>query len=74
MWSIHMYMQLGCSASVAITLTAEAASASEMLNYLDALQIDARLANVVLVSHAVQVQTPGSPLRFQLRASWGGTP
>lgn len=57
-----------------VSLTAEAANATEMLNYLQALQSDARFANVVLLSHAVEVQTPGSPLRFQLRASWGETP
>lgn len=62
------------AATRSVSLTAEAANATEMLNYLDALQSDARFANVVLVSHAVQVQTPGSPLRFQLRARWGEAP
>ncbi len=57
-----------------ISLTAEAAGPDEMLNYLQALQVDKRFTNVVLVSHQIQLQASGTPLRFQLRASWGGTP
>lgn len=57
-----------------ITLTAEAASPGEMLGYLQALQADKHLANVVLMSHQVQLQTPGKPLRFKLHANWGETP
>lgn len=57
-----------------ITLTAEAASPGEMLGYLQALQADKHLANVVLMTHQVQLQTPGKPLRFKLRANWGETP
>jgi hypothetical protein len=45
-----------------------------MLSYLGALQRDDRLNTVVLVSHQVQAQTPGTPVRFQVQAGWGGTP
>lgn len=57
-----------------IALTAEAANPADMLKYLQILQGDARLADVTLVSHQVQLQSPGNPIRFQLRASWGEAP
>lgn len=62
------------AATRSVALTAEASNATEMLNYLQALQDDPRLTHVVLVSHALQPQVPGTPLRFRLRANWGGTP
>ena len=61
------------AAKRSIALTAEAASATEMLDYLRALQSDKRLSGVTLVSHQVQAQAPGAPLRFQIQASWGVT-
>ena len=54
-----------------VRLTAEARNSQEMLIYLSALQRDTRLSAVVLVSHLVQVQSPGSPVRFQINANWG---
>jgi Tfp pilus assembly protein PilN len=54
-----------------IRITAEARTAPDMLAYLGALQREPRLSSVVLVSHQVQVQAPGAPVRFQLRAVWG---
>jgi Tfp pilus assembly protein PilN len=54
-----------------IRLTAEARNPQDMLAYLDALQRDTRLSTVVLVSHQVQAQSPGSPVRFQIQAGWG---
>lgn len=54
-----------------IRLTAEARDASAMLTYLGELQKDRRLSSVVLVSHQVQVQAPGTPVRFQIQAGWG---
>jgi Tfp pilus assembly protein PilN len=61
-------------AKKSIRLTAEARSTQEMLAYLGALQRDDRLNTVVLVSHQVQIQAPGTPVRFQVQAGWGGTP
>jgi Tfp pilus assembly protein PilN len=55
-----------------LRLTAEARSAQDMLGYLSALQRDSRLSSVVLVSHQVQAQAPGTPVRFQVQAAWGG--
>jgi hypothetical protein len=52
-------------------LTAEARNEQDMLSYLAALQQDARLYGVLLVSHQVQVQAPGAPIRFQMQAGWG---
>jgi hypothetical protein len=40
-----------------------------MLDFLEALRAQ-DLREVVLVSHQVQAQTPGTPLRFQARAVW----
>ena len=55
-----------------VTLTAEAANPTAMLDYLQELQNDGRLSGVNLVSHQVQLLTPGTPVRFQLKAGWGG--
>jgi len=57
-----------------IRLTAEARDTKEMLVYLATLQRDPRLSAVVLVSHQVQVQSPGTPVRFQIQAGWGTLP
>jgi Tfp pilus assembly protein PilN len=57
-----------------VALTAEAAEPKDMLNYIRALQDDHRLSGVILVSHQVQVQATGTPLRFQVQAHWGDTP
>lgn len=55
-----------------LRLTAEARTSQDMLAYLAALQRDERLGAVVLVSHQVQAQVPGAPVRFQIQAAWGG--
>lgn len=57
-----------------IRLTAEARDAKDMLVYLGTLQRDPRLSAAVLVSHQVQAQSPGAPVRFQIQAGWGGAP
>jgi hypothetical protein len=57
-----------------LSLTAEAAGPTEMLSYLQLLQEDKRLANVMLISHQVQLQMPGTPTRFKVRANWGESP
>ena len=54
-----------------VRLTAEARDLHEMLVYVGTLQRDARLSSVVLVSHQVQAQAPGTPVRFQVQAAWG---
>jgi Tfp pilus assembly protein PilN len=54
-----------------IRLTAEARNPQHMLAYWRALQQDTRLSAVVLVSHQVQTQSPGAPVRFQIQAGWG---
>jgi hypothetical protein len=53
-----------------VRITAEAKTSGAMLDYLDALRAQS-LREVVLVSHQVQTQTPGAPVRFQARARWG---
>lgn len=55
-----------------LRLTAEARSPQDMLDYVSALQRDDRLNTVVLVSHQVQTMAPGTPVRFQVQAGWGG--
>lgn len=57
-----------------VRLTAEARDSTAMLDYLAALQHDARLSCVVLLSHQVQLQAPGTPIRFQVQAQWGEAP
>ncbi len=61
-------------AKQSVRLTAEARDTIEMVAYLAALQHDPRLSSVVLVSHQVQAQAPGTPVRFQVQAQWGETP
>lgn len=68
---------LGIEPSVAkrsVRLTAEARDDTEMLAYLAALQQDPQLSSVILASHQVQSQAPGTPVRFQIQASWGESP
>ncbi|MDH5540193.1 MAG: hypothetical protein OEY03_12385 [Rhizobacter sp.] len=55
-----------------LRLTAEARTLPDMLAYLGALQKDDRLSSVILLSHQVQAQVPGTPVRFQIQAGWGG--
>ena len=57
-----------------VVLSAETANAEDMLAYLRQLQQDPRLQDMHLVSHTVQAQSPGTPLRFQIEGLWGGTP
>jgi hypothetical protein len=53
-----------------VRIMAEAKDSTAMLDYLDALRAQS-LRDVVLVSHQVQAQSPGTPIRFQARALWG---
>jgi hypothetical protein len=57
-----------------VRLVAEARDPTDMLAYVASLQRDTRLSSVVLVSHQLQVQSPGTPVRFQVQAQWGETP
>lgn len=71
---IHTVAVLSIEPSVSkhsIRITAEAKTSQDMLAYLGALQREARLSSVVLVSHQVQAQAPGAPVRFQIQAAWG---
>jgi Tfp pilus assembly protein PilN len=58
------------SESATVRVQAEASSAETMLDYLEALQQDERLGSVVLTSHEVQTQRPGTPISFQIEADW----
>lgn len=62
------------TAKQSFRLTAEARDPEAMLAYLAALQKDRRLVSAFLVSHQVQLQTPGRPIRFQVQAGWGAAP
>jgi Tfp pilus assembly protein PilN len=61
------------AAKRSLRITAEARNAQDMLEYVGALQRDARLSGVVLSSHELQAKAPGTPVRFQVQAAWGGT-
>jgi hypothetical protein len=52
-----------------VRFTAEAKNSRAMLDFLEALRTQP-LREVVLVSHQVQTQTSGTPIRFQARARW----
>jgi len=71
---VHTVAVLSIEPSVSkrsIRITAESKSSQDMLAYLGALQREPRLSSVVLVSHQVQAQAPGAPVRFQVQAAWG---
>lgn len=55
-------------------ITAEASGTAQMLQYLRVLQAKPHLGDVALVSHQLQEQAPGTPLRFQVRATWDKQP
>jgi Tfp pilus assembly protein PilN len=57
-----------------VRLTAESRDPDGMVAYLHALQSDARLKRVILLSHQVQPEAAGSPVRFQIQAIWGNAP
>ncbi len=57
-------------ANRSVRLGAEARDSKAMLGYLAVLQHDVRLAQVVLIAHQAQLQTPGTPVRFQIQAQW----
>lgn len=53
-----------------LRITADARNADAMFDYLAQLKQQA-LTQVVLTSHQVQPQVPGTPIRFQVQARWG---
>jgi Tfp pilus assembly protein PilN len=55
-----------------IRLTAEAKDAAAMTSYIANLQHSPMLGRALLTSHQMQIQQPGTPLRFQVLAQWKG--
>lgn len=53
-----------------LRITADARNADAMLDYLAQLKQQS-LTQVVLTSHQLQAQSPGTPIRFQVQARWG---
>jgi len=53
-----------------VRVTAQAATAEDMVAYVAALESDARLADVVLANHQIERETAGRPVRFMLVAGW----
>ena len=49
---------------------AEARNAQGMLDYLERLRTDGRLAPAILQSHQVMLEDPSRPVRFTFSASW----
>lgn len=58
------------AARQSLRITADARSLDAMLDYLQQLQAWA-MQDVTLVSHQVQPQHPGMPIRFVVQARWG---
>jgi hypothetical protein len=54
-----------------VRITADARSADAMLDYVAQLKRRS-MAEVIVLSHQVQPQVPGTPIRFQLQAEWSG--
>jgi hypothetical protein len=54
-----------------VRITAEAKNAAAMLDYLEALH-GHQFTDIWLLSHQIQVQTPGTPTRFIVQLKWSG--
>jgi hypothetical protein len=54
-----------------VRITAEAKNPAAMLDYLEALH-GHQFSDVWLLSHQLQVQTPGTPTRFVVQLKWSG--
>lgn len=58
-----------------VRLQLEARNRQAMLGFLDALQVEGRLADVMLLMHQpVPPEAGGRGVRFQVQASWSPTP
>jgi cell envelope opacity-associated protein A len=55
-----------------LRLTAEAKDALSMMAYVGGLQNNSLLQNALLTTHQMQIQQPGTPLKFQILAQWKG--
>jgi hypothetical protein len=53
-----------------VRVTAQAGDADAMVSYVEALESDARLTDVMLVNHQVEREIAGQPVRFTMLASW----
>ncbi len=53
-----------------VRVTGHAKDTAALFSYLKALEADARLRDVALVSHELDKDTPGQPLRFVMQAAW----
>ncbi|MBS0437453.1 MAG: hypothetical protein JSR75_21625 [Proteobacteria bacterium] len=60
------------AASGAIRLTARARHAEAMMAWVQALEADRRLGNVLLHRHEPEAEAAGGALRFELSAQWQG--
>lgn len=56
-----------------IRLTAEAKNEKAMVAYVAGLQQNSMLQSAVLTTQQLQIQLPGTPLKFQILAQWKGT-
>jgi hypothetical protein len=54
-----------------VRITAEAKNSAAMLDYLEALH-GHQFSDVWLLSHQIQLQTPGTPTRFIVQLKWSG--
>lgn len=62
------------AASRTVRLHLEARHRQAMLDHLDRLQSDRRLADVVMLTHQDHVEAGVRSVRFQLQATWGSEP
>jgi hypothetical protein len=53
-----------------VRVVAQARDQAAMLAYLQALEADPRLSDVLLLNHQLEADQPGRPVRFALQAGW----
>ena len=53
-----------------VRVTAQSASVEAMVAYVQALEGDPRLVDVILANHQIERDTAGRPVRFMLIAGW----
>lgn len=57
-----------------VRLSAEAKDTKAMMAYVTALEADVRLVEVVLMSHQLERDVAGQPVRFTVQAGWRPAP
>ncbi len=57
-----------------VKINGEAKDFTALLDYIQQLEQDKLMTNIVLLNHEINQQTPEKPVRFALTANWGAQP